>query len=183
MARLGCEERLEESRSNSDYVLHVWQPLSVEDRHPDTVGIEAWPINLDGSGNGSLPGGLNGNQSPPALDHAGDRDVFQVHAASDRPIKITVSGLDTFLRVYDASGRAIATDHNSGSNGESQVTLEANRGDLSYIEVTAFSGTDTGAYRCFSFTVSGQYRLCNLLYVFRTCGGRDDDCDRRQRLR
>ena len=59
---------------------------------------------------------------------------------------ITVSGLDTFLRIYDASGRSIMTDHNSGSNGVSQVTLEADHGDLFYMEVAAFNGTDTGAY-------------------------------------
>ena len=68
---------------------------------------------LDGSGNGSFPGPQNPFPDAPALDHASDRDVFQVHAASDRPMTITVGGLDTFLRIYDASGRSIATDHNS----------------------------------------------------------------------
>ncbi len=129
-----------------DYILHVWQPKSAGDIDADTVGIEASPILLDGTGNGSLPGYPNGSDPPPALNHVGDKDVFQVRAASDRPITFSVSGRDTFLRIYDASGRAIATDHASGPSGASQITLDANRGDLYFLEVTAFNGTDTGDY-------------------------------------
>lgn len=129
-----------------DYVLHVWQPESVEDRHADTVGIEAWPIQLDGSGNGSFPGPRNPFPDAPSLNHAGDVDVFQARAVSDRPITFAINGQDTFITIYDASGRSIATDRGSGPDGDSQVTVEANRGDLFYIAVKAFNEIDTGNY-------------------------------------
>ncbi|MBC8001455.1 MAG: hypothetical protein H7X97_02605, partial [Opitutaceae bacterium] len=129
-----------------DYVVHVWQPGSNTDLDADTVGIEASPILLSGSGNGSLPGAPNGNMVTPALDHEGDKDVFQVLAASDRPITFTVSGQDTFLTAFDASGHAIQTDHQGGSNGASQITLEAERGQLFYLQVTAYDGVRTGNY-------------------------------------
>ncbi len=124
--------------ASGDYIVHVWQPGGAADQDPGTVGVEAWPITLDGRGNGT--------DSTPALNFAGDKDVFQVTAAASRPITFTVEGRDAFLRIYDASGHAVATDHGSGPGGSSQVTLEADRGQRFYIEVTAFNGTDTGAY-------------------------------------
>ena len=133
-----------------DYVLYVWQPQHINDIDPNTVGIQASPILLDGTGNGSLEGNPNGSSPSPALDYAGDKDVFQVVAASDRPMTFTVNGPaianGTFLRVYDASGHAVATDYNSGPGGVSQITLDASRGDLFYLEVTAYDGSSTGSY-------------------------------------
>lgn len=131
-----------------DYIVHVWQPGSSTDNDSDTVGVEASPILLDGSGNGRLPGFPNGGSAAaPALNHSGDKDVFQVQAASNRPITFTVSGQDTFITVFDASGHSIQTDHGSGPNGASQVTIEANRGELFYLQIAAFNGTSTGAYQ------------------------------------
>lgn len=136
------------STSFGDYIIHVWQPGSSTDNDSDTVGIEASPILLDGSGNGTLPGSPNGGSAAaPSLNHAGDKDVFQIVAASDRPITFTVSQRDTFITVFDANGHSLATDHSSGANGVSQITLDAVRGELFYLEVTAFNGTDTGQYR------------------------------------
>jgi hypothetical protein len=57
-----------------DYVVYVWQPESAADIDADTIGIEASPILLDGTGNGSLPGQPNGSEPAPALNHAGDKD-------------------------------------------------------------------------------------------------------------
>ncbi len=131
---------------HGDYMLHVWQPNHKDDFDADTVGIEASPIMLDGSGNGMLPGSPNGTELSPGLNFAGDVDVFQVRAASNRPMTFTVSGQDTFLRVYDGSNRSIATDHNSGPDGASQITLEANRSDLFYLEISGNDGDETGTY-------------------------------------
>ncbi len=66
-------------------------------------------------------------------------------AAASRPITFSANA-STFLRVYDAGGQSIATDHGSGPGGTSQITLEADRGQLFYLEVSAYNGTDTGAY-------------------------------------
>jgi hypothetical protein len=129
-----------------NYVVFVWRPGSTADRDPDWIGLESSPILLDGSGNGLLPGSPNNGDSSPALDFAADKDVFQVQAASARPITFTVTGQDSFLRIYDSSGNAVATDRGSGAGGASQVTLEADRAQLFYIEVTAFNGTAQGPY-------------------------------------
>lgn len=129
-----------------DYVLYVWEPQSGTDFDPQTVGIEASPILLDGRGDGSLPGQPNGAQPTPALDYAGDEDVFQFVAAADRELTVTASGVDTFVTLYDASGTAVASDHGSGPNGASQVTVDAFRGSRYYLRVKAFNGTDTGTY-------------------------------------
>ena len=136
-----------------DYIIFVWKPGSATDLDPDTVGIESAPILVDGTGNGSLPGSPNNGDPPPMIDHAGDRDVFQMRTASDRPMTFTVAGngFETFLRVYDGSGTPIGTDHNSGPGGESTYTVEAYRGEVYYLEVTAYDGTSTGSY---SITVS-----------------------------
>jgi hypothetical protein len=128
-----------------DYVLYVWQPQNAADTDVNTIGLEASPILLDGTGSGSLPGSPNGSDPAPSLDYAGDKDVFQVTALANRPITFS-SNANTFLRVYDASGQSIATDHGSGPGSTSQITLEANRGQLFYLEVSAYNGTDTGAY-------------------------------------
>ncbi|MCA9093823.1 MAG: pre-peptidase C-terminal domain-containing protein, partial [Planctomycetaceae bacterium] len=133
-----------------DYIVQVWQPGSDADKDADTVGIEASPVLVNGSGNGILPGNPNGGAVAPSIDYAGDKDVFQVVAAANRPITISVDGTainnGTFLRIYDSSGRAVATDYNSGPSNSSQITLDANRGDLFYVEVSAYDGSSTGAY-------------------------------------
>lgn len=133
-----------------DYVLYVWQPESAADFDPNTEGIEASPLLVDGTGNGSLNGYPNGDAPAPGIDFPNDVDVIQVHAVSNRPITFTVdgspSGLGTFLRIYDSTGHSVATDRSSGPAGESQITLEAERGQMFYLEVSRFDGPSTGSY-------------------------------------
>lgn len=122
-----------------NYVLYAWQPKNINDLHPDTVGIEAFPIPLDGMGNGSA--------ATPFIDYAADKDVYQVVASSTRPITFNVKGSErTFLRVYDRNGLSLATDYDSGPDGASQITLPANKGDLFYLEVTDFDGSILDRY-------------------------------------
>jgi hypothetical protein len=131
------------SHPYGDYILYVWQPGDSRDFDPDTVGIEASPILLDGSGNGSLDGSPNGDEERPAIEYVGDVDVFQMQAVADRQITFQIDGsvgsIGTFLTVYDVSGRPIASDHMSGPGQTSLITLEAERGQLFYLEVRSFT--------------------------------------------
>lgn len=129
-----------------DYLLYIWEPATAADHDAGTVGPEASLIMLDGTGNGSLPGSPNGTEGTPALDHAGDVDVFQFRAAKTGPVTIIATEQFTFLRVYDAAGNPIATDHGSGAGGSSLITIDVQRGDLLYVEVSAYDGTTTGSY-------------------------------------
>jgi|GEM_PF-6078149 len=135
--------------TKGQYLIRAWQPGSTADLDVNSIGPFATPIPVDSTGNGQLGVNLT-DANAPAIDFTGDKDVFQVAAATGRPITFTVDSSaianGTFLRVYDASGNAVATDNNSDPNGKSQITVDAKRGDLYYLEVSAFDGASLGKY-------------------------------------
>lgn len=108
------------TRPFGNYILRVWKLGSPNDRDPNSVGVEASPILLNGSGNGNLPsadGKDNANQPTPAIDYPGDVDVFQVTAAASRELTINVAG----------TGQAPGNWQNSTS-GHATATVDATGG-------------------------------------------------------
>jgi hypothetical protein len=84
-----------------------------------------------------------------SLQFVGDRDVFQIQVSEQGTISldlVAVDGtLDTYLRVYDASGTLLGFDDDSGLGTDSQLSLSLQPG-VYYISAGSFQDAATGSY-------------------------------------
>ncbi len=110
------------------------------DDHSNAPGASATPIQLN-DGFGSETG---------VLETTGDRDAFGfvIDESGETTIALAEngSGLDTYLRVYDAAGRLIGQNDDSGGTLNSRITMQLESGQY-YLTAGAFADSETGSYR------------------------------------
>ncbi|MEO2017919.1 MAG: trypsin-like serine protease [Fuerstiella sp.] len=116
-------------------------PPPSDDDHADQPGADATPLIPDGNGHASDTG---------ILETSGDRDVFAIDLSAPGSLVVDLSetdgSLDTYLRVYSASGALIAEDDDGGSSFNSSLTLLLGPG-LYFIDAGAYADSGTGSYR------------------------------------
>ena len=115
-------------------------PPLAEDDHVDALGTEATEITI-GDGAGTAQG---------VLEQPGDHDVFQIVVAESGTFAIGASStdgrLDTYLRIYDATGNLIAENDDFGGTYDSQLQLELEPGQY-FVDVGAYADWGIGDYR------------------------------------
>lgn len=127
-----------------DYTLSV---SHVADDHADVADSSASPITLNSGDRGI--GSASGT-----FETAGDRDVFSV-AVADGELTVDlngISGLDTYLRVYDSAGTQIASNDDGGPGLSSALTIDVSAGTY-YISAGSYNDGSTG-----DFTVDIAHR-------------------------
>ena len=103
-----------------------------EDDHGDTRG-QATPVGPNSATRGRL-------------ERAGDLDYFRVQVAESGRLTTETSGsADTTGYLYDASGRRLAGNANSGAGGNFRISLRVAAGTY-YVRVSGHAGRSTGAY-------------------------------------
>lgn len=88
------------------------------------------------------------------IDQAGERDWYQISLAAGQTVTLDLAGAgsgagtlgDGFLRVYDAFGRLLATDNDSGPGLDARLTFTATGSGVYYVVVSGPSGS-TGGYQ------------------------------------
>lgn len=114
-------------------------PTPARDDHPNAISatVAAIPISA-GSG-----------QVSATLEQAGDRDFFRFSLAQAGQVTIrqqaAAAGLDTYLRVYSASGQLLAANDDSGGSTNSLLTL-ALAGGTYYVSAGAYQDAGAGRY-------------------------------------
>jgi large repetitive protein len=110
------------------------------DDHGNSPDATATAITLNGGSTGS--GSASGT-----LEVAGDRDVFAV-TVGDGTLAIDldgINGLDTYLRVYNASGTQIASDDDGGPGYSSALSIEVTAGTY-YLSAGSYADSYTGDF-------------------------------------
>lgn len=103
-----------------------------------------------------------------AVDQAGERDWYQLNLTAGQRITLDLAGAgagrgtlgDGVLMIYDAFGRLIATDDNSGPGQDARLTFTATGSGVYYV-VVAGVGSSAGTYQL-SFTTGGAGELQTL---------------------
>ena len=115
-------------------------PPLTDDDHVDSLGAEATAIAI-GEGAGTAQG---------VLEQPGDHDVFQIVVAESGTFVIGASStdgrLDTYLRVYDATGNVIAENDDFGGTYDSQLRIDLEPGQY-FVDVGAYADWGIGDYR------------------------------------
>ncbi len=110
------------------------------DDHSNLRNSTATDIRLNSAGYALLSG---------RIEVAGDRDVFELDLTSTRMVTFKVNAtsttLDTYLRVYNASGQIVTFDDDSGEGTNSLSTVSLAAGKY-YVEVSAFNDRTIGTY-------------------------------------
>lgn len=96
-----------------------------------------------------------------AVDQAGERDWYQLNLTAGQRVTLDLAGAgagrgtlgDGVLMIYDAFGRLIATDDNSGPGQDARLTFTATGSGVYYV-VVAGVGSSAGTYQL-SFTTGG----------------------------
>ena len=89
-----------------------------------------------------------------AVDQAGERDWYQISLTAGQRVTFDLSGAgagrgslgDGVLMIYDAFGRLLATDDNSGPGQDARLTFTATGSGVYYI-VVAGVGSSAGTYQ------------------------------------
>jgi len=112
-------------------------------RTVDAIGDsfrDAYALEADAGGDASFSS---------IIDNSRDQDVFVFTAAGCGVLQIDMitpeSSLDSYLYVYDSTGRPVAKDDDSGDDTDSRVSLNVQAGELYYIRADAY-GKSTGSY-------------------------------------
>ena len=88
---------------------------------------------------------LGGRQSG-RIDPAGDRDYFRIQVAESGTLTVyTTSDMDTEGRLFDGSGRRLASNSDGGAVFNFRIEREVDAGAY-YAEVTEWRDDDTGSY-------------------------------------
>ena len=88
---------------------------------------------------------LGGRQSG-RIDPAGDRDYFRIQVAESGTLTVYTTGeMDTEGRLFDGSGRRLASNSDSGAVFNFRIEREVDAGAY-YAEVTDWRDDDTGSY-------------------------------------
>lgn len=134
-----------EAKSSFKYDIGAYQ-LSVNLTPPDDFGnkLDATAQTL------TLGTAVSGTIGVP-----GDRDVFQVTLSADKVYQINVSGLaghagtlvDSYIRVFDATGHLVDADNNGGSGNDAQLYLAPNSAGTYYIEASSANDKGMGTYQ------------------------------------
>jgi len=115
-------------------------PPLADDDHVDSLGAEATAIAI-GEGAGTGQG---------VLEQPGDHDIFQIVVAESGTFVIgatsTDGRLDTYLRIYDATGNVIAENDDFGGTYDSQLRIDLEPGQY-FIDVGAYADWGIGDYR------------------------------------
>lgn len=93
---------------------------------------------------------------------ARDMDWFRIEVQAGKSYTVTVdaaagSSLDAYLRLYDAAGRLVASDDDSGAGQNARLTFTANQTTALYLSAGGY-GNSTGAYSV-SFAPKGLARI------------------------
>jgi hypothetical protein len=95
------------------------------------------------------------------IGHAGDRDVFRFVAGRSGTttieLKADASNLDPVLSVYDARGRRIAFNDDSGGTTDSRVQVRLRSGATYFVEAAGY-GTSTGKFSARLTPIAGRSR-------------------------
>ena len=91
-----------------------------------------------------------------------DMDWFRIEVVAGQSYRVTVdaaagSSLDAYLRLYDAQGRLVAQDDDSGAGSNALLSFTANQTTQLYLSAGGY-GSSTGAYTV-SFTPKGMALL------------------------
>lgn len=87
-----------------------------------------------------------------AIGSYGDRDFFRFMGLSGQRLIIDIdaqaigSGLDSYVRLREASGSVIASNDDAGTSRDSQLMVTLNYSGAYYIEVRASGDASTGTY-------------------------------------
>lgn len=115
-------------------------PVPGADDHANEPGPDATAIAI------SIDGAFQGSGS---LEQAGDRDVFEVEVTSRGLLTVMLASvsdaLDAYVRVYDAAGRQIAFDDDSGPSTDSRVSVTARPGTY-YLSAASYLDKDSGDF-------------------------------------
>ena len=86
------------------------------------------------------------SQTAGRVDPAADDDYFRFEVSEPGEVAAhTTGGLDSYGTLYDSSGRALATDDDSGASYNFRIQRELAAGTY-YIRVSEFGRNETGAY-------------------------------------
>lgn len=93
---------------------------------------------------------------------ARDMDWFRIEVQAGKSYTVTVdaaagSSLDAYLRLYDAAGRLVASDDDSGAGQNARLTFTANQTTALYLSAGGY-GSSTGAYTV-SFAPKGLAKI------------------------
>lgn len=146
--------------SNGGYDLTIRTGTPLVDESPNTFA-DALPIPLDGAGNGYRTG---------TILPAGDADVYRFVAPVNGTMVATLSaavgsGLNAYMRAYDADFRLLGENDNAGFSRDSLMRFSVLAGRTYYIQAVSVGGT-TGAYdlnlETLPFGAPGQLSILNL---------------------
>jgi hypothetical protein len=110
------------------------------DDHSDVLDATATALSLSGNDRGTA-------SAVGTFEVVGDRDIFKLTVV-DGEMKIDldgVSGLDTYLRVYDSAGSQIASNDDGGPGLSSALTIDVSAGTY-YISAGSYNDASSGAF-------------------------------------
>lgn len=97
---------------------------------------------LDSNGRGALNG---------SIQFTGDRDMYKIVATKSGRMTVDLharsNSLDPYLYVYDANGRQIAKNNNSGPGSDARVSMDVVAGRTYYLQAKAFNNNTVGSYK------------------------------------
>lgn len=111
----------------------------IKDDHGDDIA-SATNLTLDSTGAATIDA---------VLEEIGDRDMFtfEVQSLSEVAIALTSAGsdVDTYLRLYDASGNLLASNDDFGGTFNSNLSMELDAGTYAF-SAAGYADTESGQY-------------------------------------
>ena len=115
--------------------------LTAEDADPEPPDGDDHGNDIASATNLALGGRQSGR-----IDPAGDKDYFRIQVAESGTLTVyTTSDMDTEGRLFDGSGRRLASDSDGGAGFNFRIEREVDAGAY-YAEVTEWRDDDTGSY-------------------------------------
>ena len=106
-----------------------------------------------------------GGATTGSIESIADTDWFAVLLSANVVYQFDLEGLatsrgtlsDPFLRLYNSSGTVLATDDDSGTGTNAQITYRATSAGTYYLDAEPFSSYSTGTYRLSAASIADDY--------------------------